>query len=58
MIWILWVVLASGRVEAGHYPTYRACQTSALVQRSFWMEHLRHTVRMECRREGRWYAAG
>ena len=58
MIWILWVVLVSGRVEAGHYPTWRACQTSALSQRAFWTAHLAHTVRMECRLEGRWYAAG
>ena len=58
MIWILWVVLVSGRVEAGHYPSFAACQSSALAQRTYWIEHLRHTVRMECRLEGRWYAAG
>jgi hypothetical protein len=59
MVWILWVVLAGGgRVEAGHYPTHAACVSSALTQRTYWIEHLAHTVRMECRQEGRWYAAG
>jgi len=56
MIWILWVVLVSGRVEAGHYPTHAACVSSALSQRAFWTAHLAHTVRMECKLEGRWYA--